>query len=95
MTNLREQLAGHAKAVTATVSFARDIAPLFNATDIAHMKQVTHGSLDLSNYGNVKIWAQQIYSRVSSGDMPPAPAPAWPPSNVQLFAAWIAQGTPP
>ncbi|KAG9589092.1 hypothetical protein KCV01_g12378, partial [Aureobasidium melanogenum] len=95
MTDLRKQLAGHAAAGPTSVSFAKDIAPLFNATDIAHMKKVTQGNLDLSNYDDVKVFAAQIYSRVSSGSMPPPPAPAWTPQMVQLFASWMSQGEKP
>jgi hypothetical protein len=95
MTNLRPQITADAAAAPAGISFAKDIAPLFNATDIAHMKQVTRGALDLSVYNDVVVYASQIYSRVSSGSMPPPPSKAWTPQMVQLFAGWISQGTPP
>lgn len=95
MPNLREKIAADATACPPGVSFAKDIAPLFNSTDIAHMKQVTKGSLDLSVYKDVVIYASQIYSRVSTGDMPPPPSPAWTPQMVQLFACWMQQGTKP
>jgi hypothetical protein len=95
MPNLRDQIAADAATCPPGVSFAKDIAPLFNQTDIDHMKQVTKGSLDLSVYNDVKIYSSQIYSRVSTGDMPPPPSAAWTPPMVQLFACWIQQGTQP
>lgn len=95
MSNLRQELAADAVNCPPGVSFAKDIAPLFTQTDIDHMKSYTGGSLDLSNYDSVKIYASQIYSRVASGNMPPPPAPAWTKDKVQLFACWIQQGTQP
>jgi len=95
MNTLRERLAASASNCPSGVSFAKDIAPLFNGTDVAHMKQVTKGSLDLSSYDSVKIWAAQIYSQVSSGNMPPPPQQAWTPAQVNLFACWISQGCQP
>lgn len=95
MTTLRENLAATATNCPPGVGFAKNIAPMFTATDVAHMKQVTGGSLDLSNYNDVKVYASAIYSRVSSGSMPPPPEAAWTPDMVQLFACWMQQGCQP
>lgn len=76
-------------------SFARDVAPLFNQTDIDHMKSVTGGKLDLSDYASVSMWAQAIYVKVQSGDMPPYPYPAFTPAQVNTFGCWIQQGLKP
>lgn len=95
MNTLRQDLAADAANCPPGVGFAKDIAPLFTPTDIAHMKQATGGKLDLSNYDSVKIYASQIYSRVSSGNMPPPPSPAWTKQMVQLFACWIQQDCQP
>jgi hypothetical protein len=95
MNDLRKSLAAAATSCPPGVSFAKNIAPLFNSTDVAHMKQVTHGSLDLSSYDSVKIWASQIYSQVSTGDMPPPPQQPWTSDQVSLFACWISQGCQP
>lgn len=95
--DVRKALKTAATNCPPNVGFAKDIAKLFTPTDIAHMKQVTHNQLDLSNYGNVKIWATKIYQEVSSGDMPPASSgeAAWTPAMLTTFACWIQQGCQP
>jgi hypothetical protein len=94
MANVRELL-GSALTCPTSVSFAKDIAPLFNSTDISHMKNVTGGKLDLSNYDSVTMWSSAIYGKVQSGDMPPFPADAWTPDQVNLFGCWIQLGCKP
>jgi hypothetical protein len=88
----------HFSALTcpATVTWTHDIAKLFTALDVAHMKSVTGGQLDLSNYVSTKIWASSIYSHVSSGAMPPPGSGEgpWPPAQVNLFGCWIQKGCP-
>jgi len=78
------------------LSFAKNIAPLFTATDINHMKSVTQGRLDLSDYGDVKIYASTIYNKVKSGQMPPPGVGEgpWTPQQVQTFGCWMQQGCP-
>lgn len=95
MTDIRQQLAADAANCPPGVSFAKDIAPLFTDTDTEHMISVTNGSLNLKKYDDVKIYAAQIYSRVSSGSMPPPPTPAWTQQMVQLFACWMQQACQP
>jgi hypothetical protein len=69
------------------ITWTNKVAKLFTATDVAHMKQVTGGALDLSSYASVKIWATKIYSEVSTGAMPPAGSGenAWTPAMVNTF----------
>jgi hypothetical protein len=78
------------------VTWSADIQQLFTSTDVAHMKQVTNGQLDLSSYMSVKIWAHKIYSLVSSGSMPPPGSgeQPWPADRVATFGCWIQQGCP-
>ncbi|MGA3012313.1 MAG: hypothetical protein ABSD72_18805 [Terracidiphilus sp.] len=76
------------------VSWANDVQKLFTPTDVAHMKAVTHGALDLSSYDSVKIWSAKIYDEVSSGNMPPPPESKWTDLMVQTFGCWIQQGFP-
>jgi hypothetical protein len=78
------------------VTWTADIQKLFTAVDVAHMKSVTQGALDLSSYQSVKIWAVKIYSLVSTGAMPPAGSGenAWTPAMVTAFGCWIQQGCP-
>jgi len=94
MTKAGDQIAAAGKSQTG-VGFAKDIAPLFNATEINCMKQATGGQLDLSSYPSVKSFASQIYTKVAAGDMPPPPAPAWTPDMVNTFGNWIQQGMNP
>jgi hypothetical protein len=79
-----------------SVTWTNDIAKLFTSTDVEHMKQVTGGSLDLSSYASVKIWATKIYSEVASGAMPPAGSgeQPWTQDMINTFGCWIQQGTP-
>jgi hypothetical protein len=78
------------------VTWTNNIQKMFTSTDVAHMKQVTGGALDLSSYDSVKVWATKIYGEVSSGAMPP-PGSAenpWTQDMVNTFGCWIQQGTP-
>lgn len=79
-----------------SVTWSKDIQPMFTATDVDHMKQVTGGALDLSSYTSVKIWATKIYSEVSTGAMPPAGSGEgpWGQAQVNTFGCWIQQGCP-
>ena len=79
-----------------SVTWTKDIQKMFTATDIAHMKQVTGGALDLGSYASVKIWAAKIYNEVVGGAMPPPGSgeSPWTPDMVNTFGCWIQQGTP-
>jgi hypothetical protein len=80
----------------ASVTWTNDVAKLFTSTDVAHMKEVTGGSLDLSNYNSTKIWANKIYQYVSSGAMPPPGSGEgpWTPAMVNTFGCWIQKNCP-
>lgn len=79
-----------------SVTWTNDIQAMFTQTDVDHMKQVTGGALDLSNYNSVKIWASKIYSEVAGGAMPPPGSgeSPWSQDMVNTFGCWIQQGTP-
>jgi hypothetical protein len=96
MANIRKTLSA-ATNCPPNLSFATDIAKLFTPTDVAHMKSVTGGQLDLSSYASVKIWASKILQEVSGGDMPPPGSgeDPWTPAMVNTFACWIQQGCQP
>src|SRR5262249_15378395 len=64
----------------------------FNATDVQHMKQESEGDIDLSDYQSVKDHGEEIYDRVSRGDMPPY-AP-WSQEQVATFHAWMNANYP-
>jgi hypothetical protein len=78
----------------AALSYARDIRPLFTDMDVAHMKRE---GIDLSNYHDVKANADDIYTQVSSGRMPPKSSgeAAWTTAQCDTFKAWQDQGCPP
>ena len=71
-----------------TPSFARDIQPLFRASDRASMIW----GFDLGNYQDVRAHAQAILERLSSGTMP-CDAP-WPAEQIALFRRWVEAGMP-
>jgi hypothetical protein len=72
-----------------TSSFAKDIKPLFRAKDINSMKK----SFDLSNYDDVRTYADGILARLSDGSMP-CDGP-WPQDRVDLFRQWVQGGCKP
>lgn len=73
------------------IGFAKDIRPLFREMDIEEMK--VNGPFDLSNYADVKKHANDIYGRLSQGDMPCDAS--WSPENVRKFKEWMDGGMPP
>jgi hypothetical protein len=82
----------------AIVSFAADIAPLFNAnTDIPHMAE--KGVL-LSDYTYMSVPgnAQSVLDHLNGTKaplMPPQPAAPWTAANIALFEAWMTGGCQP
>jgi hypothetical protein len=82
----------------ATVSFAADILPLFDAkTDIPHMAK---GGVMLAEYSymSVPANAQAVLERLggTSGPvMPPPPASPWSAAQIALFKSWMAGGYQP
>ena len=74
-----------------TLSFAKDILPLFRDGDI---KCMTRGGVKLGEaaWMCVPANAQLVYGAVSAGKMPPD-AP-WAKERVALFKAWMDAGLP-
>jgi hypothetical protein len=64
----------------------------FTDIDIAHMKDITGGGLDLSDCESVHKWAQEIYNKVASSEMPPGSP--WSQEWIDNFKAWIELGAP-
>jgi len=71
-----------------TLSFARDIKPLFRAKDRDSMKF----AFDLFEYADVSEHADAILGMLRSGKMP-CDGP-WPPAQVDEFQQWIGAGKP-
>jgi hypothetical protein len=75
----------------ATVSFAKDILPLFRAIDIAHMKPfgvLLDGYAYMSDGANNHANAQAVYGHLSSHSMPPG-GPFWTADQLGLFSGWM------
>jgi hypothetical protein len=78
-------------------SFQADIRPLFTEQDIRAMSK----ALNLGSYDDVKTHASAIYDRIRGigGAVMPPPPPRgegpWPPSRIQIFAKWMADGYQP
>lgn len=81
-------------AVSESLSFAKDIRPMFTDTDVAHMKPL---GLDLSSFDEVKASADSIYKLVANGAMPPPASGGarWTPEMCERFKSWQTQGYPP
>jgi hypothetical protein len=76
-----------------TLSFARDIRPMFTNMDVAHMKK----AMDLSDRDSVFQHAEAIYKTVSEGSMPPTSSgePRWTSDMCAKFKQWQEQGGQP
>jgi len=80
-----------------TLSFERDIKPLFRADpDVAHMEA---RGLDLTDFAQVSRLraiggALDIFRRVENGNMPIG-GPQWTAPMVITFGIWIKQGMKP
>jgi hypothetical protein len=70
----------------ATVSFAKDIKPLFRESDRDAMMM----AFDLWSYDDVSEHADAIAGAVAGGMMPCDGA--WPKERVDLFKQWVAGG---
>lgn len=72
-----------------TVSFAKDIAPLFN-----QFRASMTWRLDLTKYEDVRANADMVYGQISQKAMPPPPYPPLTPSQIALFKRWMDDGFP-
>jgi hypothetical protein len=81
----------------ATVSFAKDIKPLFRTIDIQHMKPLGVLLDDyayMSDATNDHANAQGVYDQISSQLMPPG-GPFWTTAQLALFTNWVTGGYQP
>ena len=72
-----------------TVSFEKDIAPLFRQFRASMLWR-----LDLTKYEDVKLNAQMVYSQISEKGMPPPPYPLLTTKQIALFKTWMDQSFP-
>jgi glucose/arabinose dehydrogenase len=73
----------------ATVSFEKDIAPLFR-----QFRASMTWRLDLTKYEDVKLNASMVYNQISGQGMPPPPYPPLTPEQIKMFKIWIDEGFP-
>jgi hypothetical protein len=73
-----------------SLSFARDVRPMFRVTDVDTMQNY---GLDLSSYDEVKNKAQAIYATLAEGTMPCDEA--WPKDRVATLKRWMDEGMAP
>jgi len=78
------------KVPAAALSFAGDIRPLFRDKDINAMKPM---GIDLFSYEDVKKHVQNIYARLSAGEMP-CDEP-WSDSQMQKLKEWMQNSMEP
>ena len=71
-----------------TLSFERDIKPLFRPRDQGSMRS----AFDLYDHADVASHADAIVEVLRSGRMPCDGA--WPSAQVDIFQRWIDQGKP-
>ena len=71
-----------------TLSYARDIRPLFRESDRDSMTF----AFDLWDYNDVCTYAQDILERLSDGSMPCDDE--WPEEQINQFQNWIDAGMP-
>lgn len=74
------------------VGFEEDIKNLFRADDRDCMLGNSFPTFDLWDWEQVRGSAARIATRLVAGDMPPDGK--WPQSQLDLFAAWQAEGAP-
>jgi hypothetical protein len=73
----------------ATLSFERDIKPLFREKDRTSMSR----AFDLWSATDVAAHGDAILARLQDGSMPCDGA--WPAGNVDTFATWLSEGAQP
>ena len=72
-----------------SVSFARDIAPVFR-----QFRGSMTWRFDLTDYDDVKSNASVIYGKISTKQMPPTPFPPLTKAQIAAFKTWMDSGFP-
>jgi hypothetical protein len=79
-----------------TVSFERDIRPMFRSVDIDHMSAMDVTLDDyafMSQRANVEKVRDYLTGKAQP-QMPPG-GPYWKPEQIDLLSRWIDEGCPP
>lgn len=79
-----------------TISFERDIRPLFRPMDIQHMSPMDVLLDDYAYMSNAQN-AQAVYEFLNGTKQPQMPpgGPFWSDEQLKLFAQWMEQGRQP
>ena len=75
-------------AAANSISFTRDIQPLFREED----RNAMDFAFDLWDYNDVRTHAENILERLADGTMPCDGE--WPDEQIALFRRWIDAGMP-
>lgn len=84
--------ASSAPGAAGGVTWTNTIKNQFKTFDIDHMKQVSGGDIDLSDYASTKRNGDDIYYQVSKKKMPPGNP--WSDQYIQNFKTWMDAGYP-
>lgn len=74
-----------------SVSYERDVKPLFRERDRNCMTSIRH--FDLYSYDDVRKWSKAILEQLERGLMPKDGA--WPAEKVEIFRVWTTSGMAP
>src|SRR5882762_8154897 len=93
-----------AVAADAPVTFARDVAPIFNKSCVECHRPTMFAPMSLTTFDAARPWAKSIKQRVVSGAMPPWGAdtphgmfkndPRLTKQEIDTIAAWVDAGAP-
>src|ERR1019366_10308950 len=88
-----------AMAAGAPVTFAKDVAPIFNKSCVECHRPTMFAPMSLTSYDEARPWARSIKQRVVSGVMPPWGAdtphglfrndPRLTAKEIATIAAWV------
>lgn len=81
---------------TGSVSFERDIRPLFRPVDIKHMAAMDVNLDDYAFMSDPKN-AQSVFEYLNGTQQPQMPpgGPYWSEDQLKLFSSWMEQGRQP
>jgi hypothetical protein len=77
-----------------SVSFAKDIKPLFRSMDVDHMSPfgvLLDDYAYMSDASNDHANAKAVFDTLKDQSMPPG-GPFWPQDKLDLFSQWMADG---
>jgi len=80
-----------------SVSFAKDIKPLFRPMDVEHMSPfgiVLDDYAYMSDASNDHANARAVFDTLKDQSMPPG-GPFWSKEQLDLFSKWMADGYQP